>query len=77
MTRTTPFTDRWYAADMSAQIWYVTFSDLANPPVLTYNKLPAQIVDPKWAVWLQEVDLIRPGRLNPMTRHPHFIEHAP
>ena len=67
---------RWYAADMSAAILSLTFSSLPNPPVLVYNKLPAQIVNPEWVVWLQEVDLVRPGRLNPRAQHPHFIERA-
>lgn len=68
---------RWYAADMSSTIMSLTFSNLPNPPVLVYNKVPAQIVNPEWVIWLQEVDLVRPGRLNPQARHPHFIERAP
>ncbi len=71
-----PQKHRWYAADMSSEIWVVTFSGAANPPVLMFNKMPAQIVNPTWTLWLQEVDLVRPGRLNPTARHPHFIDRA-
>lgn len=65
---------RWYAADMASTVWKLTFSNLANPPLLSFNKFPAQIVNPDLTLLLQEVDLVRPGRLNPTARHPHYIE---
>lgn len=66
---------RWYALDMSSHIWWVTFSDEANPALLTYNKIPARMVNPAWTIWLQTADVVRPGRIAPNARHPMFIQH--
>lgn len=66
---------RWFCVDQSDVVYAITFSDAANPRVLEYQGAPASISAPDRAtleIRMQDIDMIRPGRVN--VKSAHYIQ---
>ncbi len=64
---------RWYAIDMSGEVWAVTFSNAANPELLYFNGLPARMVTAAFTICLHEADVLRPPRTR-RRQFPHWVD---
>lgn len=68
---------RRYCIDQSSLIYTVTFSNHTEPRILTFQGAPALIApsdQETLKIYLEQTDLVRPGRLNPNRTHPHAIQ---
>ena len=64
---------RWYAIDMSGEVWCMTFSNEANPDMLFYNDIPARMVTAELTLHLHAADMLRPVRTR-RNAFPHWID---
>lgn len=69
-------TYRYYCLDMSDTRYVITFSCSANPRTLNFQGVPASIATADRAeiyLVLSTPEVIKPGRLNPLAKHPYAI----